>query len=203
MPAAEEGPLAGAVPAAGRLAGRLAATGGGSGGAGGGGTAGRRAPLRRAPAGGKAQAVVAAPPPPDSAPRSPQQQHDRESLAVGMLVEGRARAFIDFFELTQSAADGGGVAGPGPGSEQEQTPTPPGQGDAGAATAVAPDGLLLLHEQLVAADAAAKAGDARGAFAALRELGRHFTARLQLERAAEFYGKCQQVGGGAPRGRRG
>lgn len=114
------------------------------------------------------------------------ERQDRQSLAVGMLVEGRPQAFIDFFELTAEAG-----------------PAPSAPGAPGGASAPAPDaeqrqqlpqaGLLLLRDQLVRADATEKAADARSAYDAHKQLGRYFTGLMQLDRAAMFYGRCRQA----------
>jgi hypothetical protein len=122
------------------------------------------------------------------------QQQDREAAAVAMLVEGRASAFIDFFKLTQpaaSTADTPAEASTSP--EGVQPPHSEPQQGAGGAQGRPAEGLLLLQAQLVRADVALKGGDTLAAFDAFRQLGRYFTQRLQLERAAMFYERCRKV----------
>jgi hypothetical protein len=112
-------------------------------------------------------------------------RQDRQSLCLALLVDGRPQAFIDFFELT-ARRPGGDSGGSGGGGLQQQQQEQQQQ-------ALDPDGLQLVHGQLVRADAALKAGDARGAFGALKQLGRFFAQLALLDRAAEFYGRCRQV----------
>lgn len=109
-------------------------------------------------------------------------RQDRQSLGVAMLVEGRPHAFVDFFELTEPEATSSSVDTAAAAS-----------GVASDTASAGPASLLLLQEQLVRADAALKAEDPRAAFDAYKQLGRYFTQRMQLERAAVFYNKCREV----------
>jgi hypothetical protein len=127
------------------------------------------------------------------------ERRDGQSLAVGMLVEGRPQAFVDFFELTHSTSSGTTATATSSSSQaQPQQPQQPQQ-----QPELPPEGLHLLAEMLVRADAALKAGDPGGAFGACKRLGRYFAARSQLEQAVTFYSKCRQVGTKGGQGRTG
>lgn len=107
------------------------------------------------------------------------QHRDKQSLAVALLSQGKAQAFIDFFLLThQGSSDATGSTGS---CSQGELPL---------------ESLEFLQAQTASAHDARRAGDVQAAFDAYRQLGRYFSQLDQLEKAASFYEHCLEVRGG-------
>lgn len=122
-----------------------------------------------------------------------QQLWDRKTLAVELLAQGRAHAYLDFFNLSQPAAG----ADNQPSSSSSGDP----RGAAGTCSTSGRTGdtdlqqqsLILMKEQLQRADAAAAAGQAPEAYDAYRQLGLHFKQLGYRLRAQAFFKKCLRV----------
>ena len=102
---------------------------------------------------------------------------DRRGLAVEILKEGRAQAFLDFFELSG-------------GSDSSSSSS----GRSAESSSLSPDSLVLLQQQLRRADAALSAGDKEQAFDAYRHMGLFFKQMGHRDNAKTFFQKCLQVG---------
>lgn len=111
---------------------------------------------------------------------------DRRSLAVAMLVEGRAQAFVDFFMLSQPPS---AAAGQDDGSSGAST------SGRSSVRELPWQSMVLLQEQLVRADAANREHDLQAAFDAHRTMAKHFTQLGMLENSVFFWKKCLQVCG--------
>lgn len=79
------------------------------------------------------------------------QLHDKKSLAIATLVEGRPQAYVDFFYLTHSNPPNASVASAQQhGTVMQQAPDADGE--------LPQESLGLLRAQLIRAEAASKAG---------------------------------------------
>lgn len=101
---------------------------------------------------------------------------DRKSLAVQILKEGRAQAFLDFFELS--------------GGSDSTSSSSARSGDSGS---LSPESLILLQQHLRRADAALSVGDKEQAFDAYRHMGLFFKQMGHREKAKTFFQKSLQV----------
>jgi hypothetical protein len=119
------------------------------------------------------------------------QLQDRRSLAVAMLTQGRAQAFVDFFMLSQPTSGSGAATSAGP---PQQPHHQCGVTAADAEQQLPWQTLVLLQEQLVRGDAAGRAHDVPGVFDANRTLARHFTQLGSPGKAMFFWKRCLQVG---------
>jgi hypothetical protein len=99
-------------------------------------------------------------------------------LSVALLKEGRAQAFLDFFELSE------GSDGSSSSSSSARL---------GESSSLSTASLVLLQQQLQRADAALSAGDKEQAFDAYRHMGLFFKQMGQRDRAKIFFQKCLQV----------
>mmetsp|Transcript_23375 Transcript_23375/g.51305 ORF Transcript_23375/g.51305 Transcript_23375/m.51305 type:complete len:430 (+) Transcript_23375:222-1511(+) len=100
------------------------------------------------------------------------QTQDKKSLSIGMLMEGRPQAFVDFFYLTHT--NGGAASTSGVQRyEEEELPQ---------------ESLLLLKAQLAKADAASREGHTEEVFGSYKALAKYF-AQLGRLRKAEFFFK--------------
>lgn len=80
------------------------------------------------------------------------QLHDKKSLAIATLVEGRPQAYVDFFYLTHSNPPNASVASAQHhGTVIQQAPDADGE--------LPQESLGLLRAQLIRAEAASKAGE--------------------------------------------
>jgi hypothetical protein len=115
------------------------------------------------------------------ASRSSSTASGRKSLAVALLVEGRASAFIDFFTLTHpttgSTTSNAGIS----------------SGSSASSVNVPEEGLAQLQQLLRQEDAAQSGNDVGRAFDANRHLARFFSQLGQLTTAAHFFTKCLKV----------
>ncbi|KAF5836200.1 subunit of axonemal inner dynein [Dunaliella salina] len=109
------------------------------------------------------------------------QKQDKKTLAISLLVEGKPRAYVDFFQLTHPA---GGRRGGG---------RLPGVSSAEAAEAsgdLPPQSLVLLKDQLVRANAALDEGNVQDVCEAYKQLAKYFAQMGRLRTAEFFFQKC-------------
>jgi len=109
------------------------------------------------------------------------QKQDKKTLAVSLLVEGKPRAYVDFFQLTNPA---GGRRGGGrlPGLSSAET--------AEASGDLPPQSLVLLKDQLVRANAALDDGNVQEVCEAYKQLAKYFAQMGRLRTAEFFFQKC-------------
>jgi len=109
-------------------------------------------------------------------------QQDRKSLAVELLVQGKAQAFVDFFLLTHGRNAIAATVSPDGAAAAEEIELPL-------------ESLLFLHQHTVQAHDAMKAGQPLQAYDAYKQLGSYYSRLGQVDRAAVFYEKSLQVCG--------